>query len=163
MSPLEAVTIEIEAHAGRAGWDRPPALFALVPTERILTEDPAAAANLGLTGSGYTPVEQEDLPAGELDEVLAQIAWPDSVEGCAVSHEIVLLPPDAEDEVGDDVQAAAAHPHRREARLVVAVLQDGTSSAVLRLRDAASSGPEDLLTGPDLAPNLVTALLATFG
>ena len=43
---LEAIAAEIEAYVGLAGWDLPPALFALVPT-RLLAADPAAAAALG--------------------------------------------------------------------------------------------------------------------
>jgi hypothetical protein len=170
---LEAVAAEIEAYVGLAGWDLPPALFALVPT-RLLAADPAAAAALGDLAGGdpseispdsVTPVAQEDLPEGPLDEVLAQIGWPEEVLGCAVSQEIVLLPPSAEPELDDltiesAASAALEHPDRREARLVVAVLRGGRSASVLRLRGAADSG-DDLLTGPDLAPNLVAALSAT--
>jgi hypothetical protein len=77
---------------------------------------------------------------------LARIAWPPPVAGCALGQEILIVPPS-----GDQAS------ERREARLVVAVLRDGTSAAVLRLRGA----DDDLLTGPDLAPNLVRALLTT--
>ena len=166
---LEAVAAEIEAFVGQAGWDRPPALFALVPT-RLLAADPAAAAVLA-SGSGpdeisaesLTPVAQEELPDGPLDEALAQIGWPDEVLGCALSQEIVMLPPSAEPELDDLAvdrrrpTGALAHPDRREARLVVAVLRDGRSASILRLRGTADSR-RDLLTGPDLAPNLVAAL-----
>ena len=170
---LEAVAAEIEAYVGLAGWDLPPALFALVPT-RLLIADPAAAPLLGdLAGSdpseiaagSITPVAQEELPDGPLDEVLAQIGWPEEVVGCALVQEIVLLPPSAEPELDDlaveSVPAAALeHPERREGRLVVAVLRDGRAASILRLRGTAEAG-DDLLTGPDLAPNLVAALSAT--
>ena len=170
---LEAVAAEIEAYVGLAGWDLPPALFALVPT-RLLAADPAAAPLLGdLAGSdpsqisaeSLTPVAQDELPDGPLDEVLAQIGWPEEVLGCALSQEIVLLPPSAEPELDDLAiesvpTAALEHPDRREARLVVAVLRDGRSASILRLRGTAETG-DDLLTGPDLAPNLVAALSAT--
>ena len=163
-TPLAAIAAEIEAHVGQAGWDRAPVLFAVVSTSQLLADEPALAESLGLQpGAGLTPVEQEDLPSGELDEVLAQIGWPESVLGCAVSQEIVLLPPGVEDELPEDGSAAgiaADHPQRREARLVVAVLRDGSSASVLRLRGTDGSD-DDLLTGPDLAPNLVEALLAT--
>jgi len=172
---LETVAAEIEAYVGQAGWDLAPALFALVPT-RVLAADPAAAPLLGSEAAGgpdeiaaesLTPVAQEDLPDGPLDEVLAQIGWPAEVHGCALSQEIVLLPPSAEADLTDLASAAAtdaalAHPNRREARLVVAVLRDGRSASLLRLRDSAGGGDDDLLTGPDLAPNLVAALRATF-
>lgn len=170
---LEAIAAEIEAYVGHAGWDQAPTLFALVPT-RLLAADPAAAAALGDTATGdpddisadsLTPVVQDDLPDGPLDEMLAQIGWPEEVMGCALSQEIVLLPPSAEPELDDlaieSVPAAALeHPERREARLVVAVLRDGRSASILRLRGTAGAG-DDLLTGPDLAPNLVAALSAT--
>jgi len=163
---LDDVVADIEAHVAAAGWDRPPALFALVRADRFTDAQPDAAARLGIdAGDALTPIEQDELPEGPLDDVLAQIAWPDDVDGCALSQEIVLLPPDADAELDEDAgpQVAMAHPQRRDARLVVAVLRDGTSAAVLRLRttvdDAASV--DDLLTGPDLAPNLVAALHAT--
>ena len=107
---------------------------------------------------------QDDLPDTPLDELLAQIGWPDQVIGCAVSQEILMLPPSAEaglDLTGADaVSTAASHPDRQEARLVVAVLRDGSTATVLRLRGRAGGG-DDLLTGPDLAPNLAEALYAT--
>lgn len=161
---LESVAAEIETHVGGSGWERPPVLFALVRAAQFAADEPDTAAKLGLVeGDALTPIEQEDLPEGPLDETLAQIAWPDSVAGCALSQEIVMLPPAAEAELADVDEAAAAaasHPDRREARLVVAVLRDRSSAAVLRLR-TADGKDEQLLTGPDLAPNLVAALLAT--
>jgi hypothetical protein len=160
---LESVAAEIEAHVGASGWDQPPMLYALVRAGQFAADEPASAARLGLdeaASDALTPIEQEGLPEGPLDETLAHIAWPESVAGCALSQEIVLLPPDADGDVGDDPALAASHPDRREARLVVAVLRDNTSASVLRLR-GSSPGDGDLLTGPDLAPNLVRALLAT--
>ena len=160
---LEKAAAEIEAHVGASGWDRAPALFALVRAGQLAAEEPETANRLGLDATApdaLTPIEQEDLPEGPLDETLARIAWPESVAGCALSQEIVLLPPGAEDELGADPVAAAGHPDRREARLVVAVLRDQSSAAVLRLRGADDTDDE-LLTGADLAPNLVGALLAT--
>jgi hypothetical protein len=172
---LETVAAEIEAYVGQAGWDLAPALFALVPT-RVLAADPAAAAVLGevaardpdeISADSLTPVAQDELPDGPLDEVLARIGWPEEVLGCALSQEIVLLPPSAEVDLNGlaaDAAAGAAldHPDRREARLVVAVLRDGRSASILRLRGTAGTEEDDLLTGPDLAPNLVAALSATF-
>ncbi|MEP7019236.1 MAG: PPA1309 family protein [Pseudonocardiales bacterium] len=161
---LESVAAEIETHVGGSGWDRPPVLFALVRAAQFALDEPDTAARLGLVeGDALTPIEQEDLPEGPLDETLAQIAWPESVTGCALSQEIVMLPPGVEAEIAD-VDAAASlavtHPERREARLVVAVLRDGSSAAVLRLRETGSD-EQNLLTGAELAPNLVAALLAT--
>ncbi|HJQ00865.1 MAG TPA: PPA1309 family protein [Jatrophihabitans sp.] len=171
---LEAIAAEIETYVGAAGWDGPPTLFALVPT-RLLLDDPAAAAVLrDSSGPGsadvlaedVTPIAQQDLPDRPLDQALAQIGWPAEVVGCALSQEIVMLPPSAEPDLDDlTVESAALraadHPDRREARLVVAVLRDGRAASLLRLRTPAGIA-DDLLTGPDLAPNLVGALLATF-
>ena len=167
---LATTAAEIEEHVGRGGWDRPPLLFALVRAGQLAADDPDAAARLGLPSDSdaITPIEQEALPDAPLDETLARIAWPDTVAGCALSQEIVLLPPSAEADIdaGLDTEtgaeSAAAHPDRREARLVAAVLRDGTSAVVLRLRSPDESQDDDLLTGDDLAPNLVRALLDTF-
>jgi hypothetical protein len=167
---LEAVAAEIEAYAGQAGWDQAPTLYALVPT-RTLADDPAAASLLGDTeladipAEAVTPIAQEPLPSGPLDEALARIGWPAEVVGCALCQEIVMLPPSAEAEFADlavDLAAsrAADHPDRREARLVVAVLRTGEAASLLRLRGTGDTA-EDLLTGADLAPNLVSALAAT--
>lgn len=170
---LEAIAAEIEAFVGQSGWDLGPMLFALVPT-RLLAADPNASDVLGadlvadpeeISDDAITPIAQEELPEGSLDEALGQIGWPDEVVGCGLSQEIVMLPPSAEPELDDlTIEAAASraveHPDRREARLVVVVLRDGRSASILRLRGAAESG-DDLLTGPDLAPNLVAALSAT--
>jgi hypothetical protein len=166
---LASAVADIEAHVHAGGWDRPPTLFALVRAGRFRADDPATAARLGLdqvAADTLTPVEQEALPDGPLDDALARVAWPDAVAGCALSQEILVLPPSAEAEFGENPAdetasaRAAAHPDRREARLVVGVLRDGSSAALLRLR--GNDGPDDVLTGPDLAPNLVEALLATF-
>lgn len=163
---LASAAAEIETHVGQSGWDGRPCLFALVRAAQFAADDPQTASRLGLdqaVGDALTPIEQEDLPDGPLDDVLAQIAWPESVAGCALSQEILLLPPGADAQLPDDATALASaveHPERREARLVVAVLRDGSSAAVLRLR-GVDGGDDDLLTGPDIAPNLADALLAT--
>lgn len=166
---LEAVAAEIEAFVGQAGWDQQPALFALVPT-KVLAADPAAAAYLGnhdgdISDAAITPVAQEELPEGPLDEALSQVGWPAEVVGCALAQEIVMLPPSAESDLNDlavdqAASMAAQHPGRREARLVVAVLRGGQVASILRLR-GNGDGPEDLLTGSDLAPNLAAALAET--
>ena len=176
---LSALAAEIELFCHQGGWDKPAALFALVPT-RTLAADPEAAAAIfgtaepaepagpdGIADSAITPIAQDELPDGPLDEVLAQIGWPPEVVGCALAQEIVMLPPSAESELpepadGASLDAALSHPDRREARLVVAVLRDGRAASVLRLRArAAEDEQDDLLTGSELAPNLVQALHET--
>jgi hypothetical protein len=160
---LEIAAAEVEAHVAQAGWDQRPTLYALVRAVQFARDEPDTAAQLGLdtlSTDALTPIEQEALPEGGLDVALAQIAWPASVAGCALSQEIVILPPGAEDAL-ESAESAATHPERREARLVVAVLRDGSSAAMLRLRGRSGLPDDDLVTGPDLAPNLVTALVAT--
>jgi len=162
---LEATLAEIETHLAAGGWDRRPTLYALVRADRFLADDPATGRRLGLdqvAGDTLTPVEQDELPEGPLDDVLAGIAWPDAVTGCALSQEIVFLPPQAEADLTPEQVAgrAAEHPDRREARLLVAALRDGTTAALLRLRETDGTDGE-LLTGSELAPNLAAALLQT--
>jgi len=161
---LDTVLAEIERHADLAGWDRPPQLFALVETARLIAQEPALAARLDdAPGSPYTPVEQEALPEGPLDEALARVMWPAGVVGCALVHEVLVLPPAAEaqrPELTDAEDYARTHPDRREVRLAVAVLDDGSSASAVRLRSPGDAADE-LLFGTDLAPNLTEALLAT--
>ena len=90
-----------------------------------------------------------------------------------------MLPPDAESTLDDALAplladhdaadaaaraAAESHPERREARLLAAVLRDGASLCLLQLRpeDDEEFADLDLLTYPNLAPNLVEALHNTF-
>ncbi|MFF2850785.1 PPA1309 family protein [Streptomyces sp. NPDC058001] len=169
--PLTRAVLEIDEYVGGLGWDQPARLFALVDTVRLRSQEPGLADRLGLaddaSGGALTPIEQDELPAGSpLDEFLGTIAWPESVAGCALSVERLMLPPSAEASVPDgldDGQLAkwvAEHPDRQEVRMTVAVLRDGARESALRLRekDAAT----DVLTGADLVPGLAEALAATF-
>ncbi|HEU0089695.1 MAG TPA: PPA1309 family protein [Pseudonocardiaceae bacterium] len=166
---LPATAREVEEFVAAAGWDQQPQLFALVPTPTLLASQPDLAAALN-PRAALTPVAQEALPEGELDAALAAIEWPAAVAGCALAQEIVVLPPGAEAGLGelpaDPVaarRAAAGHPQRREGRLVAAVLREGVGACVLRLRSAPGTDSEqdELLEDPQLAPNLLRALLAT--
>jgi hypothetical protein len=167
-TPLEITLAEIERHADAAGWDHPPQLFALVDTSELLSREPQLANQVGVAPDDvpaglFTPVEQEALPDGPLDETLGHIMWPAGVRGCALVHEVLVLPPQAEadrPELADPEEYARAHPERREVRLAVAVLADGTTASAVRLRGAPERDDE-LLLGTDLAPNLTEALLAT--
>lgn len=173
-STLEHVVGEVERHVAEAGWDQPPLLFALVDTEELLRHEPQLAATLGLvatTPGGLTPVQQEPLGDAPLDDALAAIEWPDAVLGCALVHEVLVLPPGAEEEApegADLVEWAASHDRRREVRMAVGVLRDGSRACVLRVRadpwlgaGDAPSEADDVVSGPDLAPRLADALLAT--
>jgi hypothetical protein len=185
---LPQVIREVEEFAAVAGWDQPPQLFALVATAELLARQPELGDQVDAT-CALTPVAQEPLPEADLAELLAGIVWPATVSGCAVVQEIVVLPPEAEAELGIDGmdvmdgldnagggdgepagypeldvtrmrRIAAEHPHRREARLVAGVLRDGTAACVLRLR-GDSDRPDEIVEHPELAPNLITALRDT--
>ncbi len=128
MSALEAVVVEVEAHVAEAGWDQPPQLFALVETEELLRAEPQLASSLGLVAGrpgALTPVAQEPLREGPLDEVLSGVEFGPQVLGVVLAHEVLVLPPSAEQEAGGlDAAAAAAHPAAREVRMVVGVVRD---------------------------------------
>ncbi|MCK0091043.1 hypothetical protein HCA61_01365 [Rhodococcus sp. HNM0563] len=165
------------------GWDRPPVMFALVPTALLAAAEPTLSDQLD-DGHQYTPIVQDLLPddieggSPALEEFLATTSWPASVSGCALVQEIVVLPPAAETDLdealvplladrhaADDAAlgAAHAHPDRREARLISAVLRDGPSMSLLELRptdDDPFAGAE-LRVADDLAPNVIEALYAT--
>ena len=168
-SPLSFVVGEVEGHVAEAGWDQPPQLFALVQTEALLRAEPQLAQSMGLVPgdpSSLTPVAQEALGDGPLDEQLASLVFGADVLGVVLAHEVLVLPPSAEallaEALLDDDPAAVAaeHPERREVRMVVGVARGGSTSCVLRLRGAGEDADERV-TGPDLAPALSAALLAT--
>lgn len=160
---LEAVVGEVESHVAEAMWDQPPLLFALVETDALLAAEPQLAQTMGIVGGNpgaLTPIEQDQLGDGPLDEVLARIEFGEQVLGVVLVHEVVVLPPAVEAEIGDDAEAAAAHPQARDVRMVVGVLRGGAQATVLRLR--GTEGAEDeRVTGPSLAPALADALHAT--
>jgi hypothetical protein len=174
---LPAVAHEVEDFLAGTGWDQPPQLFALVPTSALVAAEPELTARLPVV-EGLTPVAQDPLDTDDLAETLAGIWWPDGVTGCVLAQEIVVLPPAAERELdravadmegaGSDsdelnrvaVRVAQQHPDRRDARLVVAVLRAGSFCCLLRLR-GYDDHPDELVEHPDLAPNLVSALMRT--
>ncbi|HUR51530.1 MAG TPA: PPA1309 family protein [Mycobacteriales bacterium] len=166
-SPLLAVVGEVEGHVAEAGWDQPPQLFALVDTEALLRAEPQLAQTMGIVAGrpgSLTPVAQEPLGDGALDQALARIVFGPEVLGVVLAHEVLVLPPEAEAGLADgsDPSAvAAAHPERREVRMAVGVLRDGRRESVLRLRSATEDGEDERVTGPDLVPALAEALLAT--
>lgn len=168
LDPLAIAALDTERHVAAAGWDQPPRLFALVRTAELLEREPQLRAQMGpadLAEGALTAVEQEGLPAtSSIETLVGRIAWPDEVDGCAFALERMVVPPDAERDLPqrpeDAVEALAAHPDRKDVRLVVAVLRDGRSICLLRQRDHDSD--DAVATGTDLAPGLVAALLATF-
>ena len=165
-TPLVQAVREIEAHVDEAGWDQPPQLYALVPTDELLAREPALAAQLGLdagtTTGSLTPVQQEALPDDRpLEDTLQQIMWPAEVAGCAAVLERLALPPEAERDLPDEPalaqEYAAAHPDRQEVRMAAGVSRDGNQHCVLRVRTHEGA----LVQGPDMVPNLTRLLLDT--
>jgi hypothetical protein len=162
---LRAAVLEAERHVAGFGWDQPPRLFALVRTQELIAREPGLAAQLGSPApDDLTAVEQDGLaPTSSIESMLGTLAWPPEVDGAAMALERVVVPPEAERDLPDDpalaVEHLAGHADRRDVRLVVGVLRDGTAMCALRQRlhddDAA------VAVGPDLVPGLVHALLAT--
>jgi hypothetical protein len=161
---LTALVREVEQHVSAEGWDQPSRLYALVLTEDLLRQEPQLAGQLsGAPPGSITPVEQ---PAFEQDltEVLPQIGWPDEVLGCALVHEVVILPGDIGDEPPDDVDPnewASAHPGRRDARIAVAVMRDGQRASCIRVQ-GKDGADDEVVMDDDLVPGLVQALSETF-
>lgn len=137
---LAPLVRELEQHAAASGWDRPAQLFALVPTADLIEHEPGLAALLADAGA-LTPIEQEELPGGTLEDALHQIVWGPEVIGVAAIAERLM-------EGGEEV------------RVVAAAHRDGGSWCALRMRshDEESS----VLVGPDLVPGLVELLSSTF-
>jgi hypothetical protein len=166
------VVVELERHVAIGGWDAPVRLFALVRTAGALERDPGLAQRLPgdvlqaaqADPDHLTAVEQEGLPkVSSLEELFHQIAWPGSVDGAAVVIERSVLPPEAEQQIPDDEDEAAAwlrdHPSRRDVRLAAAVLRGGSHAVALRARD--HDADDQVAVGPELAPGLVAAVEAT--
>ena len=164
-SPLVTSALETERHVAAAGWDQPPRLFALVRTAGLLAREPHLHDELGQgLDDGLTAIEQEGLDdTASLEAFLAQLTWPEEVDGVALAVERLVVPPEAEHDLPDDpdqvAELLAAHPDRKDVRLLVAVLRDGESTCLLRQRDHDTD--DKVASGPDIAPGLVQALAAT--
>lgn len=170
---LRDATLDIERHVARGGWDGPIRLFALVRAHEALQKNPELADELPAdvsAGSITDPkllfsVEQEDLPEVEtLEELLSRVVWPDEVDGAALSVERIVLPPSAEVNLPKDESEALKvlqnHPDRQDVRIVVAVLRNGETWSVIRMKEH----DDDLkvLSGPGLVPGLAEGLKTTF-
>mgnify|MGYP000852850984 FL=1 len=166
---------ETETHVAAHGWDQPVRVFALVRTAEALEADPDVADLLDtatVEEARTNPellmvVEQEGLPpATDLEHLLAQLAWPDSVHGAAISVERLVLPPAAQEEAEAITDAAERlaflqeRPDREDIRMVVGVLRGGQSWCTLRSR--SHDDDASLYQGERLVPGLVEALAATF-
>lgn len=167
---LVAVLLEIERHIAADGWDQPARLFALVSSAELSAAEPALADRLGVGDADGRPVDaltavEQDEFAGdtgdELSDVLAQISWPSTVTGCALSMVRTFLPSGAEAEIPDTSEEAARyvneHPDRQEIRVVVGVDRAGHQHGLARL----ASQPGELLAAEDLIPGLGVVLAHT--
>src|SRR5699024_233539 len=99
----DAVT-EIERHAAEGGWDAPVSVYSLVRTADLLTANPQLADEVP-SGAAEEPqhltcIAEGGLPEADgVEELLGQLAWPDTVDGAALVVEGVVLPPQAEDQM----------------------------------------------------------------
>ncbi|AOZ72360.1 hypothetical protein BK816_02790 [Boudabousia tangfeifanii] len=169
---LAQVVLEIELEAAKNGWDLPATAYALVPSKDLLAEGEELLPNLreqletqvAANSEHLTAVAQPDLNLADLEETLAQLAWPEQVAGMAVCLERVSVPPQAEAEAPEDPQAAlefyANHPDREEFRLVAGATRTGKTWCALRSRKL--DNPDSVAQGSDMFPDLTEALLATF-
>lgn len=164
---LAAAVLEIESHVAEAGWDQPARLYALVDTARIVAQEPALAAQMGLDAAAeegsFTPVEQDALPDQPLEVTLESIAWPAEVTGCAAVVERLVLPPDVDAEIPEDPAAAeefaSNHPLRQEVRIVAGATRAGATYCALRLR--AHDDDQSVVDGTELVPGLLELLRST--
>lgn len=164
---LAAAILEIEEHVSGAGWDQPAQLYSLVETARIVAHQPDLAHAMGLdeaaAAGSLTPVEQELRPDRRLEQVLESISWPDEVSGCAAVVERLVLPPDADEQLPDDAEAAELfareHPGRHEVRIVAGATRAGSTYCALRLRE--HDDDQSVVAGADLVPALLQLLQVT--
>lgn len=160
---LIACLADIERHVFDNGWDQPARLFALVATKALLEVEPQLKGRVpeGVEDA-LTAVEQDDFASGvDVLERLDQIFFPESVDGVAIAMERTFLPPEFEDQIPEDPDAAVQfvmqHPEKTDVRVVVGVLRDGSQHGLARL----VSNPDDLLGATDLVPGLTEALNRT--
>ncbi|TVU84780.1 hypothetical protein FQN05_04735 [Corynebacterium aurimucosum] len=155
------------------GWDAPPTLFALVPTELV-------AAQLGdVDDSSPLTLVVQELPEGiepgseHLADYVSRLAWPQEIAGVILAQEIMFKDT-------SDAALGDAHPARLFSGVLRATAMDGSSTVdakeldengaeltLLQLRpteeELAEAGPfaEDdiqLRGGPNVAPGVIAAL-----
>lgn len=169
-SPLTEAAVDTERHVARMSWDQPPRLFALVNNAALVAREPSLSEQLGQADpAGFSAIEQEGLDFSlTLEAMLAQLAWPDEVDGVALAVERIVVPPEAEHDLPEDQDQAMSilteHPDRKDIRVLVAVLRGddsapGESVCLIRQRDHDSD--DAVAIGADLAPGLVHALRAS--
>ena len=139
------------------GWDAPPTLFGLVPTQLLVDE------LVDLDDSSPLTLVVQDLPehilpgSEELGEYVSRIAWPNEVEGVILAQEIVFKDASA----GDDAQPRPARLFSGVLRgedLDQTLLQLRLTDEELEERGAFAQDDIELRGGPGVAPNIIAAL-----
>ena len=139
------------------GWDAPPTLFGLVPTQLLVDE------LVDLDDSSPLTLVVQDLPehilpgSEELGEYVYRIAWPSEVEGVILAQEIVFKDASA----GDDAQPRPARLFSgvlREEDLDQTLLQLRLTDEELEERGAFAQDDIELRGGPGIAPGVLAAL-----
>ena len=160
---LANVVVDIEKGAARVGWDHAPSIYALVPTAMLLADpnlpaDIAEQLRAGWDGTEdhLSAIIQEDLADDDIEQVLAHLAWPETVPGAAITVERIVVPPEVEDEA---LAFISNHPLRTDVRLAVGVMRTGESWCALRTR--AFDSDDKVGQGSTLVPALVDALRAS--
>ena len=162
---LTKAAADTERHVAKLGWDQAPRLFALVRTDSLMEAEPTLRAELAASPpDGLTSIEQEGLlKTSNIESLLGTLGWPETVDGAALAVERIVVPPEAERDLPLNPTAAtealAAHPTRKDVRLLAAVLRTGESVCLLRQREHDSD--DAVAIGQDIAPGLVAALRAT--
>ena len=139
------------------GWDAPPTLFGLVPTQLLVDE------LVDLDDSSPLTLVVQDLPehilpgSEELGEYVSRIAWPAEVEGVILAQEIVFKDASA----GDGAQPRPARLFSGVLRgedLDQTLLQLRLSDEELEERGAFAQADIELRGGPGIAPGVLAAL-----
>lgn len=139
------------------GWDAPPTLFGLVPTQLLVDE-------LGnLDDSSPLTLVVQDLPehilpgSEELGEYVSRIAWPRDVQGVILAQEIVFKDASA----GEGAEPRPARLFSgvlREEDIEQTLLQLRLTDEELEERGAFAQDDIELRGGPGVAPGVVAAL-----
>ncbi|MDO5671674.1 MAG: PPA1309 family protein [Actinomycetaceae bacterium] len=169
---LASVVLEIEAYQSSRGWDMPLAVFALVPTARLLEESPETSdedrakieATLAASPGHLSAVEQTAIPASmSLEDILGHMAWPQDVQGAAIAAERTTLPSSVMDGAPEDPQELLSylqnHPEAQQVRMVVGAVREGATWCAMRLRSKDSE--ENVIQGAELIPTLAEHVKAT--
>ena len=139
------------------GWDAPPTLFGLVPTQLLVDE------LVDLDDSSPLTLVVQDLPehilpgSEELGEYVSRIAWPAEVEGVILAQEIVFKDASA----GNDAQPRPARLFSGVLRgedLDQTLLQLRLTDEELEERGAFAQDDIELRGGPGIAPGVLAAL-----